>query len=214
MKSKTKAGIHLFPLNLLHYGNNYYLDRFAKLEKLLARRPRGLQLDLIGEGEIAAEWAMLLWEQLSQRSPRTRLITNARSSLKNGSVLVWLLGDERRLAAHARLFFRKPTVVEEPEGALAKVWNEDDLKYSDSDADPDEVAHTRLLQIINEYLPVKELAGKVIDGATLRQFGLMENEKLDQFLVSAFSARPIHDEKAGGEQKVVSPKSSSVPTQN
>jgi hypothetical protein len=213
MKSKTKAGIHRFPLNLLHYGNNYYLDRLARLEKLLARRPRRLQLDLIGEGEISAEWAMLFRETLGRRSPKTRLITDGRSTLKNGSVLVWLAGDERRLAPHARLFFRKATVMEEPEGVTARVWNEEELKYSESEADPDEIAQVRLLQYINEYLPAKELAGKVIDEATLRQFGLMENEKLDSFLATAFSRPPAGDEKAAGENSSAKTKTSSVPTQ-
>lgn len=199
MKSKTKAGIHQFTLNLLHYGNTYYLERVAELEQVLAGKPRLLQLDLIGEGEISAEWAMLIQELLLARSSKTRLLTNARSSLKNGSVLVWLLGDERRLAAHAQVFFRKAAVAEEPESTTTKVWNEEELKYSDSDSDPDEVAQARLLQRINEYLPVKDLAGKVVDAAMLRQFGLVENEKLDSFLVTAFGQ--LADRTPGAQPK-------------
>ncbi|MEI9865870.1 MAG: hypothetical protein WDN00_15220 [Limisphaerales bacterium] len=42
---------------------------------------------------------------LGQRSPKTQVITNARSSLQNGSVLVWLLGDRRLIRDDARLFF-------------------------------------------------------------------------------------------------------------
>ena len=128
MKRKPKAGIRRFPLNLLHYGNTYYLERVAELERVLAGKPRLLQLGLIGEGEISAEWAMLIQELLLSRPSKTRLITNARSSLKNGSVLVWLLGDERRLAAHAQVFFRKAAVAEEPESTTTKVWNEEELK--------------------------------------------------------------------------------------
>lgn len=215
MKSKNKAGIHRFPLSLLHYGNSYYLERVAKLEKLLARRPRRFQIDLMGEGEISAEWAMLLGDILRQRSPRTHLVTHGRSSLKNGSVLVWLAGDQRLLAPNAQLFFRKTTVTEESESPAAKVWSEDELKYSDSESDPDEIAHARLLQLINEYLPVKELAGKVVDVTTLRQFALVENEKFDSFLATAFGQPQSGDDKLVGEQKSVSAKtkSSSVPAQ-
>ena len=42
-----------------------------------------------------------------------------------------------------------------------------------------------MLQLINEFLPVKELAGQVINLPVLRQFGLVENEKLDRFLATA-----------------------------
>jgi hypothetical protein len=193
MKSKTKAGTHRFTLSLLHYGNSYYIDRIAELEKALARRPRQFQIDLLGEGEISAEWAMLIREILSQRSPKTCLTTHARSTLKNGSVLVWLMGDQRRMAPHARIFFRKAIASEESESAVAKVWNQDDWKTSDAETDPDEVAHVQLLQIINEYLPVKEFADKVIDIATLRQFGLVENSQLDCFLSKAFGQSQLDD---------------------
>ncbi|HEY4416113.1 MAG TPA: hypothetical protein VGO57_10500 [Verrucomicrobiae bacterium] len=187
MKSKMKVEVHRFPLNLLYYGNAYYLEQIVELEKVLARKPRRLQLDLMGSGEISAEWAMLIREILSQRSPKTCLITNARSTLKNGSVLVWLQGDQRLMTPNVRLFFREAEgAEEEPEGEAAKVWNESELKYANSESDPDEIAHARVLQLINEYLPVAELTGKMIGAATLREFGLVDNAQLDRFLTEAF----------------------------
>jgi len=44
-----------------------------------------------------------------------------------------------------------------------------------------------VLQIINEFLPVREMAGRLIGVPVLRQFGLIENEKVDSFLASVFS---------------------------
>lgn len=203
MKSKTKRGVLRFALNLLHYGNSCYIEKVAELEKVLAKKPRRLQIDLLGEGEISAEWAMLLREVMSQHSPKTSLITNARSSLQNGSVLVWLAGDQRLMAPHVRLFFRQATVKEETQGESAKVWDEEKLKYSDSDADPDEATHARLLQLINEYLPVKELAGKMIDVSTLRQFGLVENDRFDRLLAEAFEqASPDANKRTDAPKKI------------
>jgi ADP-ribosylglycohydrolase len=46
-----------------------------------------------------------------------------------------------------------------------------------------------VLQCINEFLPVKELAGGLIEMPVLRQFGLVENEKVDHFLATAFGAK-------------------------
>jgi hypothetical protein len=84
-----------FSLNLLYCGNNYYIERVAKLEDALADVPKQIHLEMIGDGEIDADWALVLREVLNQRSEKTQLITNARSTLKNGSALVWLLGDRR-----------------------------------------------------------------------------------------------------------------------
>lgn len=203
MKSKTKQELHRFPLSLLHYGNSYYIERIAALERALARKPLQLQIDMLGEGEIPADWALLIRSILNQRAARTRVTTNARSSLQNGSVLVWLLGDCRIIRDDARIFFRRANVSENTNSEPEKVWDEDDMKYVDSfsEADPDEADHAKVLQHINEFLPVKELVGRVIDVPTLRQFGLAENDKLDSFLATAFAPSERIDEAQASEAK-------------
>ena len=49
--------------------------------------------------------------------------------------------------------------------------------------------YAQVLQHINEYLPVKELTGCAIGLRVLKQFGLVDNEKEDRFLASAFAKR-------------------------
>ena len=201
MKSKTKREPHRFPLSLLHYGNSYYIERIAALERALAKKPRQLQIDLLGEGEVPADWALLIRSILDQRSPKTRVITNARSSLQNSSVLVWLLGDRRIIRGDARVFFRQANVS--ADGDADTIWKEGDLKYSDSnpEVDPEESDYAKVLQLINEFLPVKELAGRTIEVPVLRQFGLVENEKLDNFLATAFGLLPAGEGSLTREQK-------------
>ena len=113
MKTRSKQAHRRFDLKLLGYGNCYYIERIARLEAALARKPRALQIDMIGVGEIPADSALLIRSVLLTRSPKTHLITNARSSLQNGSVLVWLLGDTRLIRDDARLFFRRATLSED-----------------------------------------------------------------------------------------------------
>jgi len=190
MKTPSRQGRRPFDLKILGYGNCYYIERIAELERALARKPRLLQIDMIGVGEIPADLALLIRSVLLSRSPKTRLITNARSSLQNGSVLVWLLGDKRIIRDDARLFFRRATLSEDDEPEGNEVWK-DETEFCDSfsEIDPEEGDHARVLQCINEFLPVKELAGRIIEMPVLRQFGLVENEKVDHFLAKTFGAR-------------------------
>ena len=58
-----------------------------------------------------------------------------------------------------------------------------------------------MLKVINEFLPVKELAGRPIKVSVLRQFGLVENEKLDRFLNIAFGKPQEPDQGTAGEAK-------------
>jgi len=188
MKKKSKTGLRGFQLKVLGYGNSYYIDRIADLEKALAKRPRRFQIDLVGEGEIPADWALLIRSVLIQRAPQTRLTTNARSSLQGGTVLVWLLGDCRRIRDDARVFFRYVEMPDPDEPEEEYVWKVGEPKYIDSfsETDPEDADYAKVLYLINEFLPVKELAGKIINLPVLREFSLIGSEKFDSFLASAF----------------------------
>ena len=206
-----------FPLNLLYNGNAYYIERVAKLEDALADVPKQLHLEMMGDGEIDADWALVIREVLNQRSAETRLITSARSSLRNGSALVWLLGDHRMVRNDAKVFFRRANLTEEADIGPEKVWSEDNLQYVDSysEADPEEASHAQVLHYINEFLPVRELAGRIIDVRMLRQFGLVGNDKLDAFLATAFAQAERSDEAQASEAtRVTSDAKSSTSVQS
>ena len=188
MKTRRKPVRRQFQLKLLGWGNNYYIERAKDLEKVLAQRPRQLKIELIGDGEIPADLALLFRTILMERKSGTQVITHARSSLQNGSVLVWLLGDQRTIRNDARLFFRKTNVSD---NEADEVWKDRDLHCKPaSDVDPEEYDQGRVLELINEFLPVNELAGRIVGVSVLRQFGLVDTEKLDQFLATALGKTP------------------------
>jgi hypothetical protein len=168
------------------YGN--YVERIAELERALAKKPRVIHIELVGTGEIAADAALRFRAVLMERSPKTRIVTKARSSLQGGSVLLWLLGDSRTIRNDARLYFRRTTLSEDDEVEENGVLK-DDEPYRDSYSwfDPEEGDYARVMELINEFLPVKEMAGRLIGVPVLRQFGLIENEKVDNFLAAVFS---------------------------
>ena len=187
MKTRTRQGRRRFQLKIISYGNSHYIGRITELERVLSRKPQVIQIDMIGVGEIPADSALLIRSVLMSRSPRTRVITNARSSLQGGSVLVWLMGDKRIIRDDARLYFRR---VEWSEGdvQMTELRKEKEQVYRDSysEVDPEEADYVRMLQRINEFLPVKELAGRPFGTPVLKQFGLVDSEAWDKFLAIAF----------------------------
>lgn len=189
MKTRSKQKPRQFKLEIFTYGNSYYIDRVGELEKALARKPKQLQLDLVGVGEISADAALRIRAALLARSPRTQILTNAQSSLQNASTLVWLLGDQRLIRDDATLYFRRANLtgikVADPEEA----WKNETPDYADSysDIEPGEADYARVLQLINEFLPVNELSGRIVGVPVLRQFGLVQNKHVDDFLATAFA---------------------------
>jgi hypothetical protein len=144
---------------------------------------------MIGNGEIPADTALLMRTVLMARSPKTKLLTNARSSLQNGSVLVWLLGDRRLIRDDARVFFRRSELADHDEVEVYAGLGDAEPKYKDSysEIDPEEADHARVLQLINEFLPVNEFVGRIVGVPVLHEFGLVKNERVDSLLATAFS---------------------------
>jgi hypothetical protein len=196
MKKRLRQGLRRFRLEACSYGN--YIERIAELERKLAKRPRELHIEIVGAGEIAADAALRFRSALMERSPKTRIVTHARSSLQGGSVLLWLMGDSRTIREDARVFFRRTSFSEEDEVQEDGVWKKEEPRYRDSYCwvDPDEGDYARVLQIINQFLPVDEMAGRVIGVPVLRQFGLVENENVDKFLAGVFARNPDPAQKS------------------
>src|SRR5215470_16629634 len=103
MKKRSRQGLRRFPVEVRSWGN--YVERIAELKRTLAKKPRTLQIEIVGTGEIPADVALRFRTTLMERSDRTRIVTNAHSSLQGGSVLLWLLGDSRTIRDDARLYF-------------------------------------------------------------------------------------------------------------
>jgi hypothetical protein len=171
---------NLLTLEMSSYDN--YIREIGRLESIFSKRPRQMRIDLIGSDELSADSALLLRSILLERPPRTRVTTRARTNLQGAAVLIWLLGDTRLIREDARLFIKsagcfKPNTTEPERWQDRHGSNEDVLE---------EIAYVRVLQHINEFLPVRELADRPIDPSVLRQFGLLENLKVDRFLAAVF----------------------------
>jgi hypothetical protein len=188
MKTRLRQSSRRFQLKIMSYGNSYYIERIEQLERVLSGKPRAVQIDMVGVGEIPADSALLIRSVLMGRSSKTQIITNARSSLQGGSVLVWLQGDRRIIRDDARLYFRRVDLSEDEAAEQNEPWKDNEPGYRDSfsEIEPEEGEYARVLQVINEFLPVKELAGRLIGVSVLRQFGLVESEQVDCFLATAF----------------------------
>lgn len=184
---KTRPTRSQFQLKIM-FGHAYYIDRVAKLEAAIRRRPRTLQINMIGDGEVPPDFALLIRSILLNRAPGTKLITNARSSLQGGSVLVWLMGDQRIIRDDARVFFKRNPLADEDPVEVYAGLGAAAPKYKDSytSLEPEDADYERVLQLINEFLPVDEFAGRIVNVNVLREFGLIENQRMDSILAASF----------------------------
>jgi hypothetical protein len=194
MKTLRKPSVSDFRLKLPVYDPSYYIKRALKLEAALKTKPKVLQIELIGEGEIAADTALLIRSILLGRSPGTKLVTNARSSLQGGSVLIWLLGDRRMIRDDARLFFKRNPLEDESPMEVFAGFGHAESKYKDSysSINPEDADYARMLKLINGFLPVQQFAGRIVSVNILREFGLVENQPVGAVTAAAPSkSKPV-----------------------
>jgi hypothetical protein len=189
MKIQRAKPVCEFRIKLTSYSDTYFIKKALKLEAALKRKPKVIRLEMIGTGEVPADTALLFRSILAGRSPATRFVTHARSSLQGASVLVWLLGDERTIRDDARVFFRRNPLADEDPVEVYAGLGEAAPKYKDSytSIDPEDADYARVLEHINEFLPVNEFAGRVINVSVLREFGLVGEQQVDVALATAFS---------------------------
>jgi hypothetical protein len=204
---KTKRANRSVKLMIKLTSYSSFIDHAYYLETVLARKPARLQLDFVGSGEIPPDSALLIRSILLARSRRTRLVTRARSSLRGAAVLLWLLGDTRQIRDDASLYLR-PAGPFETDTGRRPAWR--DRHGSEAD-EVEESDYIRVLHFINEYLPVRELAGSPISVPVLRQFGLVNHENVDRFLAAAFRKRPAPGEKRSARPKKRLPIQPDVP---
>ena len=177
MKTYQRKRITDFRLKLPCFDNAYYVKRALKLEAALKLKPKVLQIEMIGEGEIPADTALLIRSILLGRPPGVELVTNARSSLRDGSVLVWLLGDRRTIRDDARVFFKRNPLADENPVEVYAGFSDAESTYKDSYSsfDPEDADYARVLKLIDEFLPVRHFAGRIVTVNMLREFGLVDN---------------------------------------
>jgi len=169
--------------------------QLSHLESAIEREPSLINLQLIGPSVMASDKALLLYDALMQRSPKTRLITYARSCLLDASVLLWLAGDERRIRETTwiqmdsleRLLDTEPW--KSPEAARRR-------SISKFVTEPAWVTDYRTAsRILNEYLPLEEVADRPIYKAELDEMGLLSKSGEEMILSKLFQGDKNGDSK-------------------
>jgi len=130
-----------------------------------------------------------LAEILATKRNGVTIITDAWSPIIGSSVLTWLTGDIRRIRKTAYLNFRSPLDNGNPRRRNFP-WDDCfDLFAGDAEPGIDlaEQDYKTVLQLIDEYLPIKQMAGKIITPDMLKEFGLLENSPLDNLLKHCLS---------------------------
>jgi len=195
-------------------------DHQAILAAVMAGRQNrhGLVLVFRGEGVLGAWSSLELSDRLKEIVASGRqVVTMAECWLGVSDLLVWLQGTTRFMTESGYGYVKVPSFsrhltvksgAKAGEGGVAQLnWYEEAMRehrQNEGLNNPRWYAYEKLLDQLNEHLPVAEYANKVVPRADLVEMGLISHEGLDQSLAKGWPgetemAEP--DDKMGGRAK-------------
>ena len=159
-------------------------ELFKTVRSALVKKPKILYIELVGVRQISQDIVLAIWDMVQDaKKGGLKVITKAYSSLYDGSVLLLLLGDIRRIRRHTAFIqldslkrlentdfseiSRKTCVIEEP----AWIFN-----------------YRNVVKIMNQFLPVEELSDKRLPMEVLGEYGLLGSDEDEVELQKLFAA--------------------------
>ncbi len=155
-------------LNLASKNISHLLDTITAAFSSGAKE---LRLELLGPGFLLHDHALMLFDELLNRPEGMKLHVHSRTSLADGAILLWLVGDTRTIRWDAWIQLS-------PSPPLPDLI--DDGGSSDAvQVTCEEPSHTDLRTIMThmeEWLPVGEMAGLRLFKEDLEELGLLEDD--------------------------------------
>lgn len=159
---------------------------YASLRKALNEKPKELVAIILG-GKFEAADCLVLWDALNSRDRATKLIVEVKSNLYDAALLLVLSADDIRI---------RPGVFWESHGIPSEEDAEEGFfEFADfrtrlqrrKGMEPPWANDLKLaLREIGQYLPLKELKGRVPLEKMLKEFGLMHTKNEEQSFQNLF----------------------------
>lgn len=147
--------------------------------------PREVVFELLGPGQLLHDTALMLFDELINRPSGIHLRMHSRTSLFDGAILLWLCGDTRTIRRDAWI-----QLSHIPETPCMGVELDGRRDYSSTitvaDESPSETDLRSIMDHLEEWLPVAEIAGHRLFVQDLRDLGLLDEDIETQNLSGLF----------------------------
>jgi hypothetical protein len=159
----------------------------AAIQNALAEYHDSLHIELLGPGVMVPDTALMIYHELCKRPSHMTIHAYSHTCLMDGAILIWLLADTRSIRPDAWIQvseaggFDQDSICGRGDYATAV------LAAEETAADTDTRTVHRLL---DEFLPVSEIAGLRLFEPDLRELGLLRAEDEPDILAELFAAKP------------------------
>lgn len=174
--------IYRLVLNLAEDGVKELYDKV--LIALEAQSDR-LEIDLIGLGHQKPNTILMIWDMLLKRNPKIILSVHSRTSLFDGSLLLLLMADERKVRPLSWVQVDSPTKLKETD--WAELEDKATRRGKNLIHEPSFVTdYCQIAELMNEYLPVEKISGQRWPLENLKEYGLLLDSQEEKAFQECF----------------------------
>jgi hypothetical protein len=170
---------------VLNLADDGVKELYEKVLKALEEQPDRLEIDLIGLGHQKPNSILMVWDMLMNRSSKTVLSVHARTSLFDGSLLLLLMADERKVRPLSWVQLDSPTKLKETDWAALE--DKATRRGQNQIHEPTFVTdYYQIAELMNEYIPVEKIAGQRWPLENLREYGLLLDSQEEKAFQDCF----------------------------
>jgi hypothetical protein len=173
---RTRPGLFSNPPAeiILDLENDTNAELFRKFKEGISRAPKELHVELVGVGHPSPDISLAIWDLVqASKECGLRVSTWARSSLYDAGLLLWLLGDKRRIRRNTGFFLI--SCIDRLDQEDWGTWKSDTPHMIFSE--PGWVSNYReVFRLMNQFIPARELADKRQKMEVLGEYGLLDGQ--------------------------------------
>lgn len=156
------------------------------LREGLALNGGAVHLELVGPALMCHDTALMLYHELRSRPRVGHLHIHSHTCLFDGAVLLWLAGDSRTLRPDGWIQLSEIPCTP-PTGRASRPGGVDYCEaIAASEERPADTDLRRIMDHLDEWLPVHEIAGLRLFPNELRDLGLLASEAEEKMLAGYF----------------------------
>ena len=190
MKRKTEKLKTPMHLNLAEKNPSRLL---ATIQNAISECYDSLQLELLGPGVMLPDTALMIYHEMSKRPLWMTIHAHSHTCLMDGALLPWLLADTRSIRPDAWI-----QVSESAEFLHDFMCGRGDYStaVSASEESASDTDTRTIHRLLDEFLPVSEIAGLRLFEPDLRELGLIRAIDEPDTLADLLAAKPTANKKS------------------
>ena len=162
------------------------------IETAISQPRRTMSLQLLGPGLMAPDTALMAYHVLKGRPETLSIHAHSHTCLIDGAILPWLMSDTRSIRPDAWIQVSDGEDLDREGNTGYGDYSTAVIAAQESPASTDLRTIHRLL---DEYLPVSEIAGLRLFEPDLRELGLITSPGEPDLLAEYFAAKPAATKK-------------------